>query len=318
MDAVILAAGVGSRLKELTEKLPKCLVKVSSKSILEMQLEALFSIPEIETITIVAGHQYSEIEAFIDKFAYRKRIQLVINHDFATTNNMYSLSLTSNNFKGKQFILCNGDVAFKSETVSRFSKESRSEILYEKNSYREDSMKVLFDESGNLLKISKTLNKSEADGISMDIYKFSQEDSFQLYEYIESELDSGHKDRWTEVAVDALCQSGDIHLMGLEIAGDPWFEIDNISDFEEARSVFFDPLSFLGFSNYFFDLDGTLLIEDEPIAGSIELISYLNSLGKSVFVLTNNSGHSDDEHFDRLLKKGFNLDKRSKYTKVKP
>jgi choline kinase len=153
MDAVILAAGVGSRLKELTEKLPKCLIKVSSKSILEMQLDALFSIPEIETITIVVGYKYSEIQAFVDQFAHRKRIQFIINHDFATTNNMYSLSLTSNKLKGKEFILCNGDVAFKSQTVARFSKESMSEILYEENSYREDNMKVLFDEFGNLQKI---------------------------------------------------------------------------------------------------------------------------------------------------------------------
>lgn len=306
--AVILSAGIGSRFNLLTEKVPKCLLKVDSKSILEIQLDNIFALPEIDKVFFVVGHEYGQIEAFVERSQFSKKIELVLNQDFLKTNNMYSLNLVSPRLSGKKFLLCNGDVAFTIKSLQRFTKEDSSEIIFERNIYREDSMKMILDSTGNLERITKDINELLSDGISMDVYKFNSEDSRILFDHIQLQVDEGTINLWTEVAIDSLCQMGKLTMRGVENVGDPWFEIDNTNDLVSARKIFVDRHSFYSIENYFFDLDVNLLIEDEPIVGSRERISYLNSLRKSVFFLTNNSGYSDKQHFERLSQKGFLLE----------
>ena len=90
--AIILAAGIGSRLDPITKELPKSLVKVNNKEILGYQIDGyLTSGIEEENIFIVTGYRHEMILSYIrEKYP---KINEIYNDDYLVTNNMYSLYL---------------------------------------------------------------------------------------------------------------------------------------------------------------------------------------------------------------------------------
>ena len=91
MNAVILAAGIGSRLSPITDTKPKCLVHVNGKPIIDYQIDALLS-AGITSIFIVAGYRHDDLRRHLERvYAHSSSITMVVNEDYLTTNNMYSL-----------------------------------------------------------------------------------------------------------------------------------------------------------------------------------------------------------------------------------
>ncbi len=85
MRAVILAAGMGMRLADITRQVPKCLLKINGKSIIESQIDALVEYG-INDIIVVVGYQADKvIEKLSDRAKYLR------NEIFHETNNSYSI-----------------------------------------------------------------------------------------------------------------------------------------------------------------------------------------------------------------------------------
>jgi len=105
MKAVILAAGVNNRLKEVAKDHPKCLLKIGNITIIDYQIKMLTSVGSLELrdIYVVAGYK-------IEKLSYlRKRgVNVVYNPKFREFNNIYSFYLAKS-FVDEDFILFNGD-----------------------------------------------------------------------------------------------------------------------------------------------------------------------------------------------------------------
>ncbi|HEX9595966.1 MAG TPA: NTP transferase domain-containing protein, partial [Anaerolineales bacterium] len=115
-SAIILAAGVGSRLAPLTERIPKCLVPVAGKPILLHQIEA-FQQCGVKNILVVAGYLAEEV-----KNALNGSATVLVNSEFRSTNNMYSLGLAAPLVDGPS-LLVNGDVMFDSSILEDLLKE---------------------------------------------------------------------------------------------------------------------------------------------------------------------------------------------------
>ena len=105
MKAVILAAGVNSRLKEIAKDFPKCLLKIGETTIIDYQINMLTSIGDLllRDIYVVAGYK-------IEKLNYLRKmgVNVVYNPKFREFNNIYSFYLAKN-FVDEDFILFNGD-----------------------------------------------------------------------------------------------------------------------------------------------------------------------------------------------------------------
>ena len=86
-EAVILAAGRGSRLQSETDAVPKCLTEVGGRTLLEHQLELLYG-AGIERICVVAGYQAQAVQDAVGDAA-----EVIYNDLWASTNSLYSLSL---------------------------------------------------------------------------------------------------------------------------------------------------------------------------------------------------------------------------------
>ena len=90
MKIVILCAGIGSRLEHMTKDLPKCLVKIKNKRLIDYQLDSISSL-EINEIIVVTGYLSNMVREYLSN-----RIKFINNDIFDSTNSMYSLWLSKN------------------------------------------------------------------------------------------------------------------------------------------------------------------------------------------------------------------------------
>lgn len=156
MKALILAAGLGSRLAPITDNCPKSLVPVNGKPILFKQLENLLE-NNIKDITIVSGYMAEVLEKKVH--AVYPEIHIINSVEYATTNNMYSAYLAAPYFSGQDMLLMNADVYFDASVIEELiNYPAENAIVTDIGRYIEESMKVV-EKDGRLVKISKAVSQ---------------------------------------------------------------------------------------------------------------------------------------------------------------
>lgn len=235
MKAIILAAGIGSRLKPLTNAKPKTLVRVNNKPIISYILDSLY-INGIKDIVICIGYRSSQIIGYCkDNYPFLT-FTFIQNDQFQDTNNMYSLYL-ARKFLNDDLILMNADLVFDNQIIKRIVSQTDTCVAVDRGCYMEESMKVIVF-NGIITRISKKIDKSSSYGCSIDIYKINKIDSFKLLQEIERIVNvDNNKNQWTEVALDNLFYSKKIKARPFDIKNSIWCEIDDHSDLERAESL---------------------------------------------------------------------------------
>ena len=234
MRALILAAGLGSRLAPITDSIPKCMVAVNGKPILFQQIDCLMQYG-VRDITVVSGYLGDVLETAAAQ-AYPD-VEVVRNVDYERTNNMFSalLGLRRCGLDGP-LVMMNADVFFDPEVVGGLlSYEAGDAVVVDVGRYLEESMKVV-EKDGRLVRISKQVPPEDALGASIDVYKFSPA-GLAAFEaacrhFIE---ERGELGLWSEVALDRAF--ADAAFRACPLSG-RWFEIDDLDDLAAAESLF--------------------------------------------------------------------------------
>jgi len=117
MKAIILAAGLGSRLLPLTKDKPKCLVEFSGKTLLDRLLKT-FKICGVNDIVLVIGHKSKKID--------HADLDLVKNESYSNTGVMHSLFCAREKFE-KAVIVSYGDIIFENSVLEKLL-ESKYDI----------------------------------------------------------------------------------------------------------------------------------------------------------------------------------------------
>jgi len=102
MKAIILAAGMGTRLGKYTQGLPKCMLKFAGKTLIQNQVDTLRA-SGITDITIVKGYEPDQIDI--------KGTKTYVNPDYSTTNMVYSLFCAEKELSGN-VLLCYADIIY--------------------------------------------------------------------------------------------------------------------------------------------------------------------------------------------------------------
>ena len=233
MKALILSAGLGTRLAPLTDEYPKSLTTVNGKPIIFQQLDSLLE-NGIEDITIISGYKAELLQSSVN--AAYPTAKFVESVDYRTTNNMYSAFLGRDIVGGDDFLMMNADVFFDSSVIkSLLEFDAQNAIVVDVGTYIEESMKVV-EENGKLVEISKQIPPEKALGSSIDVYKFSKEGGKAFFakcaEYIE---DKKELKKWSEVALNDILPKCDFKACPLK---GRWFEIDNLEDLKAAELIF--------------------------------------------------------------------------------
>lgn len=233
MKALILAAGLGTRLAPITNDRPKSLVPVNGTPILLKQIDNLYQ-NGITDITVISGYK-AEI---LEKSVHEKYpdIRIIESVDYATTNNMYSAYLGKEAVGGSDFLMMNADVFYDASVIKALLEcKAPNAIVVDIGTYLEESMKVV-ERDGRLVQISKAISPEDALGASIDVYKFSAEGGNAFFrkcaEFIE---DKKELRLWSEVALNDIL--GEVQFKACPLVG-RWLEIDNHEDLAAAEKLF--------------------------------------------------------------------------------
>lgn len=307
MRGVILAAGVGSRLRPITDQKPKTMVEVNGRPMIRYLVDALVK-GGVEEIVICTGYRAEAIERYCVLEFPETRFRFIRNEEYQVTNNMYSLYL-AREYLDDDFILMNADLVFLPAVIRKVLASPSSCVAVDRGTYNEESMKIVVGDSGRIESISKKISRESAYGSSIDVYKILRKDSRTLLDEMDRIIrQGGDRNSWTEVMLDNLFRSGRLPAVPLDINPEPWFEIDNFEDLAKAEVLFNERLPELGSKRVvFFDNDGTLSVDGDPLAGANVALEKLRAAGKQVFLLTNNSSRTPREHQDSLKRMGINF-----------
>ena len=234
---VILAAGMAKRLRPLTDMKPKCLLEVGGRTLLERTVDAMAA-AGVSEFVIVTGYRAEMIREFLSLHFYLFPFHFIDNPDYAHNNNIYSLWLSMQAVRGREFLLMDSDILCDPETVSRVASQEGSALAVCRHELGEEEMKVVVDDAGNITEISKTCRPEDALGESVGIEKisasYSEALAYELDQMIEHE---GLIDIFYERAFERLIPQG--HTFKVVDTTDLFsYELDTPEDYERAKKLF--------------------------------------------------------------------------------
>lgn len=238
MKAVILAAGVASRLRPLTNHTPKCLLKVCSKNLLELTIENLLD-NKISEIIIVTGYLENKIRDFIDLRFPELNITIIYNEFYNSTNNIYSLWLAKNALNGEDMLLMDSDIVFNSQIIKKLCSSGKKNCLaLKQHDLSDEEIKVKIDKKGRVLEIGKEVKISEAAGESVGIELFGREVIPALFNIIDRKVNvEKNVNQFYEAAFQELITSShEIYIV--DISEYFSMEIDTAEDLRLAGELY--------------------------------------------------------------------------------
>jgi choline kinase len=237
MKAVILAAGIASRLRPLTDNTPKCLLKVGDKNILQLTLENLIA-NNINDLIIVTGYLEQQIKDFISATFAQLNVTYIYNDVYDSTNNIYSLWLAKDALLGDDMLLMDSDIIFDGKILESLLHSGYNNCLaLKRHNVGDEEIKVKVDEMGRVLEISKIVPPSLAIGESIGIEKFGKQSLYKLFEVIDRKvIEQKMVNIFYEVAFEEMIKEGeDIYVV--DTTDYICMEIDTAADLKIAAEV---------------------------------------------------------------------------------
>ncbi|PKL13154.1 MAG: hypothetical protein CVV50_03725 [Spirochaetae bacterium HGW-Spirochaetae-6] len=232
MQAVIMAAGLGSRLKDLTLDRPKAMVSVAGRPLIDYALDFL-DFPEFEEIFIVGGYKN---EVLFEHVANRPKVKCLVNADFEKGSTL-TLKTGLSHIKDS-FLLMNVDHIYPRALCQKIlAHRAADKIIAMVDTDRnlvDDDMKVQFRSGKEINTISKQLTDFHAGYIGMT---FVGEKQLTLYKKSVNEVIRQTRSQGNaEAVLDYLAKQG-LSVQTLDLSGFGWHEVDDQNDRLKAEQA---------------------------------------------------------------------------------
>ena len=237
--ALILAAGVGARLRPLTNEIPKALVKVGQQSILQRAIRILRA-HGIQRFVLATGYRRTAIEELVDSLGIDA--QLVDNPRFDSTQNSVSLARCADAVSGQSFLKLDGDLLFDAELLRRVDRGSAGlQVAVDRSATLDaEAMKVEIDDDRRITRFGKGLPLNRAHAESIGVERVSADAAVHLFDALQRHLREERVDLYYEDVYDELISAGLLQARAIDVGDLDWMEIDTLLDLERARSRFGD------------------------------------------------------------------------------
>jgi len=232
--AIILAAGISSRLRPLTNELPTCLLKINSVTLLEHQIKN-FEECGVKEVIIVTGYKAEKIKKFCKENlkGYNLKFNFAHNKYYSTTNILFSLWLAKE-YMNEGFVYVNSDIFFDNNILRRLLKcEGDICAGVEKKECTEEDMKAKV--KNGIIKIGKNIPMDETYGEFLGIVKFSNVGVEKLLHVLDKIPIDEKKRGYATFAIQKLIDE-DNKVHEIETQGLFWKDIDFVEDLNEVRS----------------------------------------------------------------------------------
>lgn len=244
MQAIILAAGMGKRLKQLTRNNTKCMVKVGGVPLINRTLRQLDSL-DLSRIIIVTGYEGQKLRDHIATLGVKTPVCFIDNPIYDKTNNIYSLALASEYLVAEDTLLLESDIIFEDSVLRCLVEDERESLaLVAKYESWMDGTCVKLSEHDDIEAMipgSKFSFRDTSDYYkTVNLYKFSRSFSATHYvPFLEAYTKAlGNNEYYEQVLkVIVMLDNPGIKAKRLDDS-QKWYEIDDIQDLDIAESLF--------------------------------------------------------------------------------
>ncbi len=234
MQAVILAAGMSTRLRPLTDNSPKCLLKIGKTNMLHRMIDNILA-NGIEEFIIVTGYLKEMIEDYVKTNFPKLNVTFLHNEDYENNNNCYSLWMVKDYIKDKMLLL-DSDILFEKEIITRLI-QSGHQCCLAVNCHQcgDEEIKVVVDHRYQISEISKTIHPRNALGESIGIEFFTGNGLTNMFRILDKRVNlEGKVDEWYEETFQEWIYKGG-KLFAVDVSDYLAMEIDFTYDFETAE-----------------------------------------------------------------------------------
>lgn len=244
MQAIILAAGMGRRLGDYTRENTKCMVPVNGVKLIDRVLGQL-SMLELSRIIIVTGYKGKNLHDYVsEKYSGLLNILFVDNPIYDKTNNIYSLSLVTEQMQEDDTLLIESDLIFSDRMFPMILEDPAPNVaLVAKYETWMDGTMVKLDQENNIVSFvpKKAFDYAEVDEYykTVNIYKFSLEFIRTKYvPFLKAYALAYGNNEYYEQVLRVITMVDTVELKGLPIGDEKWYEIDDIQDLDIAETIF--------------------------------------------------------------------------------
>lgn len=243
MQAIILAAGMGKRLKELTQNSTKCMVKVNGVTLIDRMLHQIER-QHLSRIIIVVGYEGQKLIDYIGTLGIQTPIIYINNPIYDKTNNIYSLALAKDWLVKDDTLLFESDLIFEDSVLETLVNDPRDTLaLVDKYESWMDGtcVKLGEDDSIEAFVPGKKFKFSEIKEYykTVNLYKFSKHFSETHYvPFLEAYQSALGQNEYYEQVLRVITMLDDPEIKAKRLEGQRWYEIDDIQDLDIAESIF--------------------------------------------------------------------------------
>lgn len=242
MQAIILAAGMGKRLKELTSNATKCMVEVNGEMMIHKTLMHLEKL-NLNKIVLVVGYEGQQLMDYVNSLGLKTPVEYVVNDVYDKTNNIYSLYLAKEYLLQDDTLLLESDLVYEEAVIRKLvDTPYPSLVLVDKFESWMDGTCITVDEDDN---ITSFVSKREFDFTKTDeyyktvnLYKFSKNFSEKYYvPFLEAYCNAMGLNEYYEQVLKVITFLGDLEIKAVKLNGEKWYEIDDMQDLDIAESL---------------------------------------------------------------------------------
>jgi len=239
VKAVILAAGLGKRLEPVTGGLPKCLVPIAGRTILDRMIERLVQ-AGLDDIVVVTGHRSEDVERHLDRAAHpaARGAARVFNPRYADWGNFHSLLVAEGAVGAGGFVKLDADVVMDDGLLPALLAAPGPAALAVdcSGALGDEEMKARVDERGRVVELSKRIDPGAALGESVGIDRIDAELAPQIWRALRRLIDLGETDEYYERAYELIMRQG-IGFAVADVSRCQWCEVDDADDLAAAEAL---------------------------------------------------------------------------------
>lgn len=241
MQAIILAAGKGERLRPLTNTVPKCMVPIKNKPLIVHALDHLSATGKIDEVFIVCGYKANVIQEYIGHSYADMKIDYIVNDKYVCTNNVYSLYMVGNRIR-TDCILLECDLFYQQDVIMAIlDGDADCNILVSPYNPLTMNGTIVTVKNGDVQELlTKTHQNAENDYSgafkTVNIYRFKEEFfNGKLMPNLEVYVKTGNLQSYYELVIGALIYYKNDRIKANIIDESRWYEIDDMQDYEKAE-----------------------------------------------------------------------------------
>ena len=237
MKAVILAAGIGSRLAPLTNDRPKVLVEILGRSFLHRQMDALAKVGITGSdVVVVGGYRLDKLRAALEGTG----ATIVVNEKFEPWNNFHSLLVAEPAVRGSDFLQLDGDVILDEELLPKLVAGVGDIVLAVdcRDTIGDEEMKAQVQPgTTRVIALSKKLDPKQCVGESLGLSKVSARVAPMLFEDLAKLPGENLTNEYYEYSYNRLSQQERLRLEMVDVHGCKTIEIDTVEDLRAAEEM---------------------------------------------------------------------------------